>query len=317
MDALSQVLAAVRLESTILSHFVLRAPWGLHCPAMQAIPFYAVIEGNAWLWIEDAAPTLMHPGDLVVLPTGQANTIASAPAARVVSLLDALAARKMPIWTPGDEPSIVEFEYGGRGRVTRILAGVFYARSRDNPLTRELPPVIRLNGADAHMLPLLQAALRFVADECRERAPGATVAAARLADLIFLQVLRSHWSRPEAGSPGLLRGLADARIRRALEAMHRAPEDPWTVPRLARVAGMSRSSFADHFQQRVGASPKVYLTRWRMQLAAERLATTRAPTARIAEELGYRSPFAFAKCFRRMHGVAPGRYRRQQSARAD
>ena len=93
--------------------------------------------------------------------------------------------------------------------------------------------------------------------------------------------------------------------------MHRAPREAWTVPRLARLAGMSRSGFAACFQERVGVSPKAYLTRWRMQCAAARLVDGRAPLATVAEELGYSSTFAFSKCFRRVHGHPPGRYRRQ------
>jgi AraC-like DNA-binding protein len=74
---------------------------------------------------------------------------------------------------------------------------------------------------------------------------------------------------------------------------------------------MSRSNFAARFQERVGVSPKAYLTRWRMQLAATRLADGRTALAGVAEGLGYRSSFAFAKCFRRVYGQSPGRYRRQ------
>ena len=317
VDALSQVLSSLRMEASILSHFVLGSPWGLHCPKHPGVPFYAVVEGNGWLIPEGGEPLRMSAGDFLVLPHGRAHAIASSVRARVVPLLDALAAHDVPIWMPGDDSKISRFQYGGAGARTRILAGAFYFGARDNPLTRELPPLIRLDSADARVGALLDAALRFIADEQELQAPGVAAATARLADLIFLQVLRSHWSRPETGSPGLLRGLADARLRRALEAMHRAPHEAWTVPRLARLAGMSRSSFAACFQERVGVSPKQYLTRWRMQLAAARLADGRAPLATIAEELGYRSSFAFAKSFRRVHGQPPGRYRREHRQRTD
>jgi AraC-like DNA-binding protein len=275
------------------------------------MPFYAVIEGSGWLCPDVGPPLPMSAGDFLVLPHGQSHSIASAAEARVVPLLEALIAQAVPVWMPGDDSKTSRFQYGGDGATTRILAGAFYFGSQDNPLTRELPPLVRLDNADARVWPLLDAALRLIADEQQLQAPGAAAATARLADLIFLQVLRSHWSRPDAGTPGLLRGLGDARIRKALEAMHRAPREAWTVPQLARLAGMSRSSFAARFQERVGVSPKVYLTRWRMQRAAACLADGRTALATVAEELGYRSTFAFAKCFRRVHGHPPGRYRRQ------
>jgi AraC-like DNA-binding protein len=312
MDALSQILSSLRMEASILSHFELREPWGLHCPQHPGLPFYAVVEGAGWLRPDGGDPLRIAAGDFVVLPHGDPHAIASSPEAPMVPLLDALAQHQVPIWMPGDDSKTSRFQFGGDGATTRILAGAFYFGAGDNPLTRELPALIRLDNGDVRLLPLMDAALRFIAEEHQTQAPGAAAAAARLADLIFLQVLRSHWSRSRSGPPGLLRGLADPRIRRALEAMHRAPQDPWTVPRLARIAGMSRSGFAAHFQSRVGTSPKAYLTRWRMQLAAARLADGRAPLARIADELGYRSTFAFAKCFRRVHGHPPGRYRRQR-----
>ena len=305
------------MEASILSHFVLGAPWGLHCPRHPGVPFYAVIEGAGWLLPQGGEPERMSAGDFLVLPHSQPHTIASAADARVVPLLDALVAQEVPVWMPGDDSKTSRFQYGGDGATTRILAGAFYFGARDNPLTRELPPLVRLDNADARVWPVLEAALRFIADEQQMQAPGAAAATARLADLIFLQVLRSHWSRPESGSPGLLRGLAEPRIRQALEAMHRAPREAWTVPRLARLAGMSRSSFAARFQERVGASPKAYLTHLRMQLVARRLADGRTPLATVAEELGYRSTFAFAKCFRRVHGRPPGRYRRQHRQSVD
>ncbi|MCC7463216.1 MAG: AraC family transcriptional regulator [Gammaproteobacteria bacterium] len=314
MDALSQVLSSLRMESTILSHFELREPWGLHCPRHPGAPFYAVIEGSGWLSPEAGPALPMSAGDFIVLPHGQPHTVASPIRARVEPLLDALIAQEVPIWMPGDDSKISHFRYGGDGAITRILAGAFYFGPQDTPLTRELPPLVRLDNADARVWPLLNAALGFIADEQQTQAPGAAAATALLADLIFLQVLRAHWSRPESGPPGLLRGLGDVRLRKAIEAMHRAPRETWTVPRLARLAGMSRSGFAAQFQERVGTSPKMYLTRWRMQLAAARLADDGLPLAQVAEQVGYRSVFAFAKCFRRVHGVPPGRYRRQRAA---
>ena len=79
MDALSQVLSTLRMEASILSHFVLAEPWGLHCPTHPGMPFYAVIEGTGWLCPDVGAPLPMAAGDLLVLPHGQAHSIASAP----------------------------------------------------------------------------------------------------------------------------------------------------------------------------------------------------------------------------------------------
>ncbi|MCC7460845.1 MAG: AraC family transcriptional regulator [Gammaproteobacteria bacterium] len=310
------MLSLVRLQSSILSHLQLREPWGLHCPkSPQALfYFYAVLSGRAVLTLEQEAPLALADGDLVILPHGDANTIASTMDATAVSLLDTLEEHHAPMWTEGSESTIIHLDHGGDGPVTQLLSGGFYFGAGASPFAHELPRVLRVGGDEHPVKPLLDAALHFISDEHARQQPGAAVAAARLADLIFLQALRHHWSQPGSGRPGLLRGLGDPRIRRALEAMHQVPQEPWSIARLARIAGMSRSAFTDQFHDRVGLSPKLYLTRWRMQLAADRLAEGRHSTARIAEELGYQSATTFTKCFRRVHGVPPGRYRRQRAA---
>ena len=138
MDALSQVLAALRMEASILSHFVLGAPWGLHCPRHPGVPFYAVIEGAGWLLPQGGNAVRMTAGDFLVLPHSDAHVIASSPGARVEPLLDALKSHDVPIWMPGDDSTTSRFQYGGRGPTTRILAGAFYFGTGENPLTREL-----------------------------------------------------------------------------------------------------------------------------------------------------------------------------------
>jgi hypothetical protein len=170
----------------------------------------------------------MAAGDLLVLPHGQAHSIASAAGTRVVPLLEALIAHEVPVWMPGDDSKTSRFQYGGNGATTRILAGAFYFGAQDNSLTRELPPLVRLDNADARVWPLLDAALLIAEAADAGPAPQRHGAARRP---LFLQVLRAHWSRPAAGAPGLLRGLAD-------------PASAGTRGRRAERAGRCRSSRA-------------------------------------------------------------------------
>lgn len=108
----------------------------------------------------------------------------------------------------------------------------------------------------------------------------------------------------------------DAAIRRALDAMTLAPAEPWTVERLARLAGLSRAAFARRFERAVGAPPKQHLATLRLELAAHRLETTDEALAAIAASVGYASEFAFSRAFKRRFGVAPGGFRRRAPARA-
>jgi transcriptional regulator GlxA family with amidase domain len=103
----------------------------------------------------------------------------------------------------------------------------------------------------------------------------------------------------------------DVYVEKAVAAMRKDPSRPWTVAALARVAGLSRAPFARRFREATGVSPRRWLTALRLRLACERLLDDEnLALARVAIELGYSSEFALSKAFKRLHGIAPGRYRR-------
>jgi transcriptional regulator GlxA family with amidase domain len=102
----------------------------------------------------------------------------------------------------------------------------------------------------------------------------------------------------------------DPHVARALAAMKADPARRWTVAALARIAGLSRAPFARRFAEAVGAPPMRWLTEHRLRLAGARLVGSDDGLAAIAVEIGYASEFAFAKAFKRLFRVAPGRFRR-------
>lgn len=108
----------------------------------------------------------------------------------------------------------------------------------------------------------------------------------------------------------------DLRIARALDVMKKEPARRWTVSELARIAGMSRATFARHFRRSVGVPPLTWLGELRMRLATEQLLITGEKLAAVAVRVGYASEFAFAKAFKRAFGVSPGRYRTGLTVRA-
>ena len=73
---------------------------------------------------------------------------------------------------------------------------------------------------------------------------------------------------------------------------------------------MSRSVFSDRFTALAGAPPLLYLTRWRMHLAARWLREDRASLGQVASRLGYESEPSFSRAFKRHIGVSPGAVRR-------
>jgi AraC-like DNA-binding protein len=67
---------------------------------------------------------------------------------------------------------------------------------------------------------------------------------------------------------------------------------------------------AERFTQVLGLPPMQYLARWRMQLAAQLLATTSLGLGEIADRVGYGSETALSRAYKRWVGVAPAEWRR-------
>jgi AraC-like DNA-binding protein len=146
--------------------------------------------------------------------------------------------------------------------------------------------------------------------ELREPQPGSFLVAQHLAHMMLVQALRLHLADGSSGGVGWLFALANKQMGAALRAMHDDPAQRWTLQELAERAGMSRSSFALKFKATVGASPMDYLTRWRMLLAGDRLASSSDPISVIALSLGYESESAFSTAFKRVMDCSPRRYSR-------
>jgi transcriptional regulator GlxA family with amidase domain len=131
---------------------------------------------------------------------------------------------------------------------------------------------------------------------------GRQTALDRLFDYLMMLIVR-HVVESGAVSTGVLAGLADPRLAKALTAMHEAPKKPWKLDDLADVAGMPRTRFAEHFRKLVGRTPIEYLTVWRMTIARRLLGKGKVKS--VAAQVGYDSAAAFSRVFSRVTGKAP------------
>ena len=132
----------------------------------------------------------------------------------------------------------------------------------------------------------------------------------RLSELLFVEVIRWHMDQQaNGGNTGWLAGLRDPLVGRALTLLHAQPAHAWTLEELASQAGASRSALSDRFMHLVGYPPIQYLTQWRMQLAAQRLADRKVKISAVASEVGYESEAAFSRAFKKVVGQSPGQWR--------
>ncbi len=172
-----------------------------------------------------------------------------------------------------------------------------------NPLARALPPLIVLPLAAVEGL---DASLTLLFAETDRVRCGQRLMADRLFEVVLLQLLRWLLDHPQQAGiqPGLITGLSDPRLARALVAVHDAPGEPWSLERMAACAGMSRTAFANAFRDVVGQTPADYLTDWRMMLAQARLREGQSVKV-LAEALGYANPSALSRVFAARTGLSP------------
>ena len=132
----------------------------------------------------------------------------------------------------------------------------------------------------------------------------------RMAELMFVEVVRRYVEELPLQHIGWLAGLRDGVVGAALSALHERPAYPWTLAALARATASSRSVLIERFSHLVGVSPMLYLARWRLQLAAEQLTRGSAKVAAIGAQVGYESEAAFSRAFKRETGLSPAAWRR-------
>lgn len=181
-----------------------------------------------------------------------------------------------------------------------VCASLTFDGGSGNALAAALPDYLVLKLTD---IPELSGTLEWLFKEAFECHCGRMAVMDRLFELLVILLLR-HLISNRDQQPGMMAGLADPRLSRALNLIHEQPAKPWSVADLASAANLSRAGFAEQFRRVVGQTPADYLLSWRVSLAQKRLREGK-PIALIADEVGYESPSALARAFRRKTGLSP------------
>lgn len=305
-DALTEVLRDLRLVQTFYCHSDLTAPWGLALPPEDHAVFHFVAEGEAWLERAGEPPTRLVAGDFLLVAPGVAHGIVSAAGVACRSV------HELSYEIVGGRAMLLR--HGGDGaRTVLACGGVRFEDPAAHPLVRLMPDLLHIRGSQGGEAHLLRQMLEALGSEALNPRPGGTTVMLRLADILVIHAVRS-WIEAATDDRGWLTALRDPQIGRAIVSMHREPERDWTVAALATSVHMSRSVFSDRFTALVGAPPLLYLTRWRMHLAARWLREDRASLGEVATRLGYESEPSFSRAFKRHIGVPPGAVRRGRVA---
>lgn len=290
-DALTSLLESLRLHAEVYLHSDFCGIWGVDTSGRGHLPFHLISGGQGWLH-QDGNCLPLNPGDLVLFP-GDAQHVVSGDQ-------QTCAATELVAGDVTEEDPAT---------VTSMICGYFALEGNtDWPLLDSLPPVIVIRLSDSSCFPETRQLIQLMIAELERAEPGHQVIVDQLAKALFVQILRMQIAGGDAG--GLLAALFDPQIGRALQLIHDAPEQHWTLDSLARASGVSRTVLANRFRDSVGSTPMRYLAEWRMRKARE-LLLAGEPTARVAEQVGYASDASFRKAFRDITGETPGKLRRK------
>ncbi|MBO9651921.1 MAG: AraC family transcriptional regulator [Variovorax sp.] len=302
-DPLAAIVALLR-PRTVLSKFVSGAgSWAVQYRNYGQPSFALMLEGACWLAVESAEPFLMEPGDYVLLP--------ATPGFRMGSDLHAL---ERPTMRVADTAPAGEIRHGTQDdeAAVRMLGGYFLFDPTNAPLlVGLLPAVVHIKAGDPEAQRLAWIA-RAIGEESSTQRAGGDAILTRLVEVMLIEAMRWRPAQADDAAPiaGLLAGLGDVRMSKALRLIHDDIARRWTIEGLAGEVGMSRAAFAARFMQVLGVPPMEYVLRWRMALAKDMLWHDGLSLGEVAHAIGYQSASAFSAAFSRSVGLSPGSFAR-------
>lgn len=293
MSQVSDLFEVFRLNAKIFHNAQYCGEWSVDTSGGGWASFHLITHGNCWIESETllSEVTKLSTGDIVIFPRDAPHLMH--PSQKAVAEVNA--------------STSLSFDAGLEADGVGLLCGHLQMRhATANPVLFELPPVVVWR-ADADKW--TKALSTLILMEALANKPEGEAILNRLCEALFIHIVSSGTA--DTTSLGrLAAAVSDPRIGRVLAELHDNPSAPWTLPRMAEVAAMSRSAFSEKFKSLLEQSPMSYLVNWRMQQAVLWLKEEGAPIAVVAERCGYDNESSFSKAFRKVMGEPPGAVRR-------
>lgn len=296
-DPLAALISLLRPQA-VLSKVVSGAGrWSIRKPRYADPAFCLLLQGSCYL-VPDGLGTLkLEEGDFALFPGMPGFTLASD-----------LDVRPMPL--AFDHARETRHGTTSDPATMRMLGGYFHVDRTNAPLlVRLLPPVVHVRRDEASAA-RLRRIVELIAEETDAERAGRDLILERLVEVLLVEALRVRPASAPRQERGLLAGLADPPLARALREIHVDIARRWTVEELAHAAAMSRAVFAERFTRRVGMPPMRYLLEWRMAIAKDLLRRERPRLTEVAERVGYQSASGFSTAFTRLTGASPSAFAR-------
>src|SRR5262245_11419009 len=280
MDAFSEILSGIKLRGAVFFSAEFSAPWGFTTPmpkllaakvapdAEHLVLYHLLIEGGAFVEMEDGKSVVLVPGDIVIFPHGNQHNMSSGKSVRP------------PFPNYGVTPKIKgrdlsPLRAGGGGAVSRFVCGYMTCDPHlSRPILNGLPPVFKVNVRADSSGHWLETSILHLVEEAVSGRVGSEAMLAKLSEALFVDTLRRYVDSLPDHQNGWLAGARDPVVGRSLALLHGRVAHPWTIADLADEVGISRSALVERFSRYLAEPPMTYLTRWRLQLAAESLQKT-------------------------------------------
>lgn len=292
-DPLAAVISLLRPQTVLSKVITAAGSWSVRYAAHEDPGFCLMLEGTCFLDVNGVGVVRLGAGDFVLIPALPGFTMASDLSIKPKIMAVTSPTSALRHGTPDGPPTM------------RQLGGYFrFDRTNANLVVRFLPSLIHIRRDDPGAT-RLHRIVELISEETSARRPGRDLVLERLVEVLLVEALRFRPAVAASRERGLLAGLADPALARALRKMHDDVARRWTVEALARTAGMSRAAFAERFTRMVGMPPMEYLLAWRIAIAKDVLRRDRTPLAEVAEMIGYQSASAFSTAFTRHAGCSP------------
>jgi AraC-like DNA-binding protein len=298
-DPLASIISLLRPRTLLPKVISGAGKWSVRYAAHEQPGFCIMLEGRCFLDVDGADEVELEEGDFVLLPSTPGFVMSSAR---------------------GLQPKLITASDGNELRhgiqvgppTMRQLGGAFHVdRANAKLLERYLPAMILVRRDDPGAA-RLRRLVELIGEEATTRRAGRELILERLIEVLLIEALRVQTVEAAGREKGLLAGLADPGIARALRKLHADVAHRWTVAKLARAAGMSRAVFAERFARTVGMPPIEYVLDWRIAIAKDVLLREKRSLSEVAEMIGYQSASAFSVAFSRHAGCSPSGFARSR-----
>jgi AraC-like DNA-binding protein len=293
--SLSEFLNLLDLRGQTWCIVEIRNSGGFSLPPHDGVWVYGALKGCARIACVSESTIELKAGQVAMILSGEAHALRTAPDSST-DTLEFLRTEQAV-----DCPPV--FSIGNGPLAARILCGRLRVNWPSGLRRAAMPPSLMIGGEQIGREATL---MRLETLQVFATGAGASALLTRMAALMLALALRVH---PQC--PLLFRlSAADDPIAHALQLINADLAAEWTIERLARKVGMSRSSFAARFTAQVGRAPMEVITEQRMQLASSLLQQTGLKLSEISAKVGYQSEASFTRRFKSFFRLSPNEMRK-------